>query len=215
MALAKAMLEIKPFQFFYSGVKEAISYPEFKLDPGESALIQGESGRGKSTLLHLIQGFLEIPKATLFWQQKDLTNYSRAQFNNLRTAAFGFASQRPLLVKALSVEQNILVPGWAGATKSHLNIGEAAQDMSLKQLFNKRVDELSLGQLQRVQLLKVLAYKYQLLLLDEPFANLDRDNLEIQLKYLERYCQQEQAALLMVAHDERSETFPFKKTYRL
>jgi iron(III) transport system ATP-binding protein len=165
------MLQVTIKSFSYSE-KEILKNILFNLEKGKHLAILGESGCGKSTLLHLIYGLLNLDQGSIYWGSKNLLG----PIANLVPGEpfIKLVSQEFNLMPFISVAENIA---------SHLSrmdqqlddnrVDELLRVVDLKAFKDAKVKNLSGGQKQRVALAKALANKPELLLLDEPFSNID------------------------------------------
>src|SRR5690625_3552381 len=150
----------------------------FHINAGESVGILGENGAGKSTLMNMISGLLKPDDGEV------RINGQVVQFESPRDAAavgIGMVHQHFKLVGRLTVAENLALgdPVWGrGRLRLRELIAEVApiaERLGITVDFNERVDRLTVGQQQRVEILKVLARRPKLLILDEPTAVLTRE----------------------------------------
>jgi iron(III) transport system ATP-binding protein len=164
----KNVLEIKDLSKSYNGKKLALSGCCFNLEEGKICAIVGESGSGKSTLLRLIAG-LERPDSGTITNNGAVTS-SDKHFERPEKRNLGFVFQDFALFPHLTVGENI-----AFGLKSDKNerITQLLKLVDMEGYVNSYPSQLSGGQEQRVALARTLATKPELLLMDEPFSNLD------------------------------------------
>lgn len=146
---------------------------------GETIAIVGESGIGKSTLLHTL-GALDRPdKGTLFYKETDVFEFNNKKLANFRNETIGFVFQFHYLLAEFSAIENVMMPGLIKGQKRN-DIRRSAESilirMGLKERISHRVGELSGGEQQRVALARALVLNPVLLLADEPTGNLDKKN---------------------------------------
>ena len=137
---------------------------DFQIKKGETVAIIGESGSGKSTILRIIAGFERPQKGIVRLENTVLT--SKKHFILPEKRHIGFVFQDYALFPHMTVKQNIEF-AQKGRTQEMLNL------VNLKGYENRYPHELSGGQQQRLALARTLATNPKLLLLDEPFSNLD------------------------------------------
>ena len=176
------MLKIDDLVFKYQGSSEIIiDHLSLCLEHGKVLAIVGPSGGGKSTLLRLIAG-LEVPlEGSIYLHEKEIT-YSRPEKRGV-----GMLFQDYALFPHMTVEKNIIF-GLDQQTKKEKKaiLKEMLALVDLKGYEKRYPHELSGGQQQRVALARALAPKPHILLLDEPFSNLDTELLqEIRQKMFE------------------------------
>ena len=183
------------------GKNTVVNGVNFSVEPGSIACLLGPSGCGKTTLLRCIAGFEEIAAGEIRIESNPV---SRASFRvQPERRRIGMVFQDYALFPHLTVEENI---GF-GLTKMDTNarsgrIEELLATVGLSGQGRKYPHELSGGQQQRVALARALAPRPQLILLDEPFSNLDVDLRErLSLEVREILKRQGMTAVL-VTHDQ-------------
>jgi len=148
---------------------------------GEMAAIQGPSGIGKTTLLRII-GTLDKPtEGEVYVCGKDVLKLSRAELAELRWNSLGFAFQEPILLPGLSSLDNVLLPCIPRAKGSELGkyrmkALDLLTELGLKERISYKPHQLSVGQKKRVDLARALINNPDLLIVDEPTTNLDRES---------------------------------------
>jgi ABC-type nitrate/sulfonate/bicarbonate transport system ATPase subunit len=146
------------------GSVEALRDVDLTVGAGEFLAVLGRSGSGKSTLLRVLAGLEPLSSGTVSWSGDG----TRPQT--------GVVFQQPLLMPWLTVTQNVAFAGRFGAHRKSFDVVDAADLTSrfgLEALAQRYPDQLSGGQAQRVAILRAVATRPRLLLLDEPFSALD------------------------------------------
>lgn len=151
-----------------------ISDVSFSMDEGEIVGVLGPSGSGKSTLLRLLSG-LEIPtKGSILIADKIVA--SKKQFIQPENRGVGMVFQDYALFPHMTVKENILFGLNRLPRKERKpRLKEMLELVHMESFENRYPHELSGGQQQRVALARALAPKPNVLLMDEPFSNLDQD----------------------------------------
>jgi ABC-type sulfate/molybdate transport systems ATPase subunit len=165
------MLKVDIKSFSYSDI-EILKNISFELEIGEHLAILGESGSGKSTLLHLIYGLLHLEKGAIYWKQKQL----KGPTHNLIPGEhfMKLVAQEYNLMPFTTVSENIASHlTKMNDEKDEQRVAELLHVVDLEAFADTLVKNLSGGQKQRVALAKALANKPEVLLLDEPFSNID------------------------------------------
>ncbi len=179
----------------------ALRGANFEIEPGSFAAFVGPSGSGKSTLLNLV-GCLDRPTSgNLTVADTDVTVLGREQRARFRGEHIGFIFQDFNLIPVLSAFENAELPllmlrGWS-AKRRRDRVEEVLKSVELKDLADKRPGKLSGGQKQRVAVARALVTGPELVLADEPTANLDRATA---LRVID---------LMKRMRDERGTTFVF------
>lgn len=149
---------------------------DFQIRRGEFTAVAGPSGSGKTTLLNLISG-LDIPTSgTVKLQQKLVSSMSGGELGDFRRDHIGFIFQSYNLIPVLTVKENIeyimLLQGVDKNERSH-RVANILKDVGLKGMETRKPIELSGGQQQRVAIARAIVSKPDIVLADEPTANLD------------------------------------------
>lgn len=173
------------------------------LNPGESAAIIGRSGSGKSTLLHIFSTFIKPDKGSVKLFRKDLYTQSENAIEALRRYEIGIIFQFHYLFKGMSAMENIEIATLLSEERIEESILEKLQ---IKELMSQKIGELSGGQQQRVSIARVLSKKPRIIFADEPTGNLDKETAALVMGVLMDYIKQNDAALLLVTHDEQLAT---------
>ena len=166
------MLQVNHITFEYSKKKTVLENFNFSLKKGAHLCIMGESGCGKSTLLKAIYGLLDLKKGEIFWNETQILgpkHHLVPGFDNFKYVAQDFD-----LMPYISVSENIkkflsrFYP-----EESEKRTQELLEVIEMKAFENTKVKNLSGGQKQRVAIARALAKEPELLLLDEPFGQID------------------------------------------
>ncbi len=189
------------------GDKTVFDELSFELEQGQIACLLGQSGCGKTSVLRCICGF-ETPKSgSIMLSNKPLFDTKTNIAAHER--GIGMVFQDYALFGHLSVADNIGF-GLHGQDKAsrQARVNELLELIGLSEYGNRYVHELSGGQQQRVALARALAPRPSLILLDEPFSNLDVD-LRAQLsKEIRKLLKAQQVSAILVTHDQ-AEAFAF------
>ncbi len=154
----------------------AVDHVSIEIDEGEFTAIIGPSGSGKTTLLHLIGG-LDMPDSgTVELSGIDIAQMSGAEISDFRRDHIGFIFQSYNLIPVLSADENIeyimLLQG-VPAKQRGRRVAEMLELVELEGLGDRRPAHLSGGQQQRVAVARAMASRPDIILADEPTANLD------------------------------------------
>ncbi len=195
-------IDIQNVSFSYSNaMAKAVNAFSFTVEKGEVISILGRSGSGKSTILRLVAG-LEIPEGGSF-TLAGKTIFDSHIFIQPEKRGIGMVFQDYALFPHMNVEENIVfgLPKMTRKDKKK----RAQEVLDLVELigFEKRFPhQLSGGQQQRVALARAIAPEPELLLLDEPFSNLDTD-LQVKIREdLRRILKKANTTVIFVTHNE-------------
>lgn len=187
------MLELKNINKDFSTF--ALKNISFSVEKGEYFVLLGRSGSGKSVILELIAGLIDLDSGVILLDNKDITA------EKIQNRQIGLVFQDQAIFPHMTVRDNIAYP-IQGISKSQViaRTDDIAEEMNLTPLLSRKANNLSGGEKQRVALARILALNPKCLLLDEPFASLD-----VQLKHgnknLLRRINKKGITIVHVTHD--------------
>lgn len=193
------MVHTQHVTFQYPGT-EAISFPDIEVQAGEALLIKGESGCGKSTLLQLLAGLRRPLTGQIMIQDQDITKMSAAEIDQFRGKHIGIVHQMTYFIESLSIWDNLIVSPYAS---DHSRVKEVAQRLAISDHLKKYHNQLSVGQQQRAAIARSVMNDPKLILADEPTSALDNKNCSQVIELLLEEASRNQAALIIVTHDDR------------
>lgn len=197
------LLELKDITKSFSGVDgdvEVLRGVSLGLDAGETLALTGESGSGKSTILHISAG-LEVPDGgSLHLEGVEINELSEAERANLRRSVLGIVFQQFNLIPSLTVEANIGFQASLAGRRDKTFESELVEALGLEDQLKKYPESLSGGQQQRVAIARALAVRPKLLLADEPTGNLDESTASAVLTAMLDLVGRTGAALMVVTH---------------
>jgi putative ABC transport system ATP-binding protein len=185
------------------GRVDIVDVAEFALAAGEQLALRGESGSGKTTFLNLIAGILAADAGGVRIDGVEMTALPESKRDRLRAEKLGYIFQTFNLLQGYTVLENVMLGmsfGPRGADRAHAR--EVLERVGLGHRLNHHPRQLSTGQQQRVAVARALANRPKLVLADEPTGNLDRKHARESLALIREVCREQQAALLLVSHDE-------------
>jgi putative ABC transport system ATP-binding protein len=184
---------------------QALRGVTMNIEQGEFVAIVGPSGSGKTTLLNLIGALDVSTQGVLTVLGKDIKTLSKRQRADMRLHKLGFVFQAYNLMPVLTAQENVqFVLELQGNKQDSQQQAHAILDhLGLGELAKRRPNELSGGQQQRVAIARAVATEPQLVLADEPTANLDGENAEILLKLMRDLNQNQGITFVFSTHDPR------------
>ena len=193
-------IELQSVSKTYMGsLKKAVGDFSLKVDKGSIVTLLGPSGCGKTTLLRLIAGFEKADTGSILISGNPVSHQNTWIPPEKR--GIGMVFQDYALFPHLTVFENI---GFGYTQKDKKKrVLEVLELVNLHQLENRYIHELSGGQQQRVALARALAKRPSVILLDEPFSNLDTD-LKMTMRYeMKRIIKESNSTAVFVSHDQK------------
>jgi len=182
---------------------ESIWAKEFILESNHSYLISSDSGKGKSTLLSYIYGLRSDYSGSISIDQEKQKNISIDSWSKLRTHKLSYLIQDLRLFNHLSVWDNLILKNNLTNHKTTSEIENMLEQFGLLYKKNQLAGKLSLGQQQRVALIRCFLQPFEFLLLDEPFSNIDDTNIQIAKKLINEECKANNGGFILatLGHD--------------
>jgi len=209
------LLKTENLAFSYSKSTTSIVFKDLQIFVGEHMLLLGDSGTGKTTLLHLLSGLSNPTEGKVFLNDIDLYQLKSSELDTYRGQHIGFIFQEAHLIKNLTIEENIRLAQTLAKKKENKNaVLEVLEKVQLADKANRYPDQLSRGQLQRAAIARAVINGPQLLVADEPTAALDDTNTQLVLDLLLHTASTFNATLLIATHDKRIKDH-FTNTYQL
>lgn len=198
------MILVRQLRYQYAGSARPFSFPDFRLEDGQHALLLGQSGCGKTTLLHLLGGILQLQQGEIQIGSTSVGSLSSAALDRFRGAHLGFVFQKNHLIASLTVEENLLLaPYFARHASGRERAGELLHHLDLAAHRHARVTTLSQGQAQRVAIARALMNRPRVVLADEPTSALDDLNCTRVSDLLLSLASREGATVIIATHDQR------------
>ena len=195
------MISIKNLSCYYKVNKgHLLVIDNLNIDIPDSQLLVviGESGCGKTTLLKAIAGMLTYTEGDIFINRKDVYDYDK------RTNDMAYVSQEYVLYPHLTVFENIAYPltnSKVQYEEINRQVYEIAKRFGLVYLLTRKPFQLSGGQQQLVALARAFVKQPKIVLLDEPFSNLDIETRKKMRKIVLEYCKDYHPTIIYVTHD--------------
>ena len=206
------MIETNSLEFSYDN-SFVFKFPDIKLKSNENLLVFGNSGIGKSTLLHNLAGILRPKSGSIKIFDQEISKLSELELDKFRGQNIGIIFQRSHFVNSLSVGENLELAQFLGRNKKG-NIKETLNNLKILDKINKKPKELSQGERQRASIALAIINSPKLILADEPTSSLDDTNCSNVIKILKEQALKYQAQLIVITHDSRLKKH-FKKSISL
>ncbi len=184
----------------------AVNNVHLHMEQGEFSALVGPSGSGKTTLLNLIGGLDKPDKGNIIIHGVDITKLRANELIDFRLHNIGFVFQSFNLIPVLTAKENVeLIMQLQHRKRADIEtrILNLFRQIGLEDKINTRPSQLSGGQQQRVAVARALASKPQLVLADEPTANLDSKSASNLLDIMAKLNQEENITFIFSTHDVR------------
>jgi len=188
------MINIRGVSLVYNQGKQnefcALKNINLDVNNGELVILKGVSGSGKSTLLSLIALLQKPTSGEILIDGTNIAKLPDAFCSELRHKRLGLVFQNFNLIEGLSVYENLLAPFALTNFKANVREEMIKRALELANIAHKRdenVSNLSGGERQRCAVARALSMDADIILADEPTANLDRDNARAFLGLLESF----------------------------
>lgn len=197
------MISTKNITFSYNKDQNFIM-PDLFCQAGSTILVTGNSGKGKTTYLHILAGMLQPNSGEILIDNTDFTNLKGSKADKFRGKNIGVVFQKSHFIASLSVLENLEMASWLATGKKHTKRAkELLNKLDILEQAHKQPSQLSIGQQQRVSIARALMNEPKVLLADEPTSSLDDKNADNVIELLESLSKEYKAALIIVTHDSR------------
>lgn len=183
---------------------QALRSVSVRVGTGDFVAIVGRSGSGKSTLMLCMAGILRPDAGRLSYGSQNLLSISDSERASMRRKEFGFVFKLGFLVNELTALENVALPlRLAGATKrsAERTAAETLAEMRIGELADRLPAEMSVGQAQRVAIVRAVVGQPAVVFADEPTGSLDSANGALAMDLLTSSTKARGASLVLVTHD--------------
>jgi ABC-type lipoprotein export system ATPase subunit len=197
------MISTKNITFSYNKDQTFIM-PDLFCQAGSTILVTGNSGKGKTTYLHILAGLLKPKSGEIVIDNKEITHLKGTKADKFRGKNIGVVFQKSHFIASLSVLENLEMASWLATGKKHkIRAKELLEKLDIAEQAHKLPSQLSVGQQQRVSIARALMNEPKVLLADEPTSSLDDKNADNVIELLETLSKEYKTALIIVTHDNR------------
>lgn len=184
------------------GSKTVVNGLSFEIQPGEVVGLLGPNGAGKTTAFYITVGLIAPDQGEVHFKGQNVTTFP---IHKRAKMGLGYLAQEPSVFRSLTVKDNLLciletLP--LSKSERHKRLSELLCELHLEHLSHKKASTLSGGERRRLEITRALITQPSLLLLDEPFANIDPIAVA-DVKHLIRILKQKQISILITDHNAR------------
>ena len=201
------LIEVKNLHKTYRTGKirtPALNGVDFTIGKGDFVSIAGPSGSGKTTLLNLLGALDKPDEGSIIYKDTDITSLNLASLSEFRLKKIGFVFQAYNLIPTLTALENteyVMLLQGIEKTKRRTIAQNLLMKLGLGDCINKRPSQLSGGQQQRVAVARAIASGPEIVLADEPTANLDSKNASSLIEIMQQLNEERNITFIFSTHD--------------
>ena len=166
-------------------------------------VITGDSGVGKSTLLNILSGLMRPTSGKVLYEDKEITGLNDRDLSSLRIRDLGIVNQTSDLISYLTLEENLKLSREIAGREGEDETDNVLRRLGLEDLKSSYPEEMSGGEIKRAAIARAILISPQVLIMDEPTANLDRKNVRNVLSLLKE--QQDKGKTIVISsHEEEA-----------
>lgn len=166
-------------------------------------VITGDSGVGKSTLLNILSGLMRPTSGKVLYEDKEITGLNDRDLSSLRIKDLGIVNQTSDLISYLTLEENLKFSREIAGREGEDETDNVLRRLGLEDLKSSYPEEMSGGEIKRAAIARAILISPQVLIMDEPTANLDRKNVRNVLSLLKE--QQDKGKTIVISsHEEEA-----------
>jgi ABC-type lipoprotein export system ATPase subunit len=211
--MSKSFIQCISLNKQYKGKKQtinAVTDINLQLELGEFILLKGRSGAGKSTLLNLIGGLIRPTSGTVRIEDQIISELDNNSLSNLLLNKIGIIFQSLNLLPTYNIYENIevaLAPKNLGNKDIQKLVLPYFEQFQLTDKLHLFPEELSVGQQQKVAIIRTLVKQPSIILADEPTASVDEETAKEILQYLKQLKNEKNVTVIIATHGAISDTF--------
>jgi putative ABC transport system ATP-binding protein len=176
--------------------------------------VMASSGRGKTSLITFLYGVRKDYTGNILFDSVDIREFSLRKWSVIRRTQIACVFQDLRLVMHLTMKENLLLKNNLTSTYTEKEIKERAEMLGVGEKWDQSCNTLSLGQQQRVAILRGILQPFEMIMLDEPFSHLDKENIDRATKLILSECKSRNAGAMIVSLGE-SFGWNFNQQYKL
>ena len=177
--------------------KEIFENISLSLTSGKIVILKGKNGSGKTTLLKILLNIIKPTSGSIYWKGKSLDKNLYDYYKNIT-----YIADKTSSLKQLKVYENIKI--WKKLFISNVSSGQINNVLSILKLnnyLNTKVSSLSLGEIKKLELLRLIIENKKVWILDEPFTNLDVDSINTITQTIVDHCDND-GSVIFTSHQD-------------
>jgi ABC-type lipoprotein export system ATPase subunit len=181
---------------------ESIWGKEIFLEQGKKIMLNASSGKGKSTFTNTIFGLRKDYEGEILFDDKNINTFSPNEWVSIRKEKISVVFQDLQLFPNLTVKENLQVKNNLCGIYSDAEMQQFLELLEIDNKWNQLCGLLSMGQQQRVAIIRALLQSFESLILDEPFSHLDQENAQKALTLINKRCDEQKAGFVLTSLGE-------------
>lgn len=173
----------------------------YELNAGEYILLNASSGKGKTSFTHFTYGLRNDYTGTIYFDNQDIKSFSVEKWTKIRQTQLAVVFQDLQLFSQLSVEDNFKIKAELTGRFDAEKAKAMLDFVGLSDKWNQKCGILSMGQLQRVAIIRSLLQPFEWIILDEPFSHLDIENAGKCMQLISERCDELKAGFILTTLD--------------
>ena len=197
------MLKTESVIFTYDGLFK-FNFPDIQLNNGDSLLVLGDSGVGKTTFIQILAGLLKPTSGQIHLDSVNYNKLSSKEMDQFRGRRIGMIFQNPHFVRNLNILDNLLLSLYLSENKQdEKRVTQLLNELGLGNKLDSMPDDLSQGEQQRASIALAVIKQPDLILADEPTSSLDDVNCQKIITLLKEQAEKNKSKLIIITHDNR------------
>ena len=169
------------------------------INSGNNYLIKSESGKGKSTLISYCYGLRKDFVGEIFINNNELKKITIDEWSTYRKNKLSIIPQNLLLFSEMSSLENLMIKNNLNDHKSKSEVLEMLEQLNMLKYKDQKASTLSLGQQQRLVIIRALLQPFELLLMDEPFSHIDDYNINKSIQLILKECNANKSGFILTS----------------
>ncbi|RFC53345.1 ATP-binding cassette domain-containing protein [Brumimicrobium aurantiacum] len=194
--------------------EQSIWNNSFSLQKGQKVMLNATSGKGKTTFTHTLSGLRKDYSGKILFDEQDLQDFSAEDWAELRKNKLSFVFQDLQLFPNLTVQENLQIKNDLTKSFTEDELKQMLEKLEIEDKWSNQCGLLSMGQQQRVAIIRALSQPYEWLLMDEPFSHLDENNTQLALSLIHKRTAEQGAGFILTSLGDDHQ-FTFDKVLNL
>lgn len=185
---------------------ESIWGSKVEFNSGEKILLNASSGKGKSTFTMSFFGLRRDYSGTITYDNKDIRDFNPDDWSTIRSRKISVVFQDLQLFPDLTVAENLRLKNSLHPLYSDDDFLSMLRELGIEDKWNQKCGLLSMGQQQRVAIIRALSQPFDWIIMDEPFSHLDEVNTQKCLTMIHRRCDEQKAGFILTTLGDHHNT---------